>query len=72
MSAKTRNTALAVVMYIFAGLAVWTLLPLPPAAKANDLGYAGACPFAPWSTLALLVVAGLIWAVRAYLITLPE
>ncbi len=72
MSAKTRNTLLAVVMYIFAGLAVWTLLPLPPAAKANDLGYAGACPFAPWSTLALLVVAGLIWAVRAYLRTLPE
>lgn len=72
MSAKTRNTLLAVVMYIFAGLAVWTLLPLPPAAKANDFGYAGACPFAPWSTLALLVVAGLIWAVRAYLITLPE
>jgi len=72
MSAKTRNTALLVLVYLFAGAAVWTLLPLPPAYKANDLGYASACPFAPWSSLALLLVAGVIWAVRAYLRTLPE
>ena len=72
MSAKTRNTLLSVLIYLFAGLAAWTLLPLPPAAKANDLGYASACPFAPWSSLALLLVAGVIWAVRQYVITLPE
>ncbi len=71
MSAKTRNTLLLILMYLFAGLAVFTLLPVS-APKANDLGYVSACPFAPWSTLALLLVAGVVWAVRAYLLTLPE
>jgi len=62
-------TALTSLVYLFAALALWTLLPLPPASRINDLGYHSACPFAPWSTLALLVVAGLAWAVRQYLIT---
>ena len=70
MAAKTR-TAVLVLVYVFAGLAVLTLLPLP-ASKANDLGYVSACPFAPWSSLALLLVAGLLWAVRQYLLTLPD
>jgi len=35
--------------------------------KTNDLGYASLCPFAPWSSLALLLAAGLVWAVRRYL-----
>ena len=68
MSDQTRNMALLVLVWIFAGSAALTLLPLS-APKANDLGYVSTCPFAPWSTLALLVVAGLIWAVREYLVT---
>jgi len=53
---------------LFVGLAVLTLLPFT-APRANDLGYMSMCPFAPWSTLSLLVVAGVIWAIRQYLIT---
>ena len=53
---------------IFAGLAVWTLLPFS-APKANDLGYVSTCPFAPWSSGTLLLVAAVIWAIRKYLIT---
>ncbi len=69
MTKKSPNAVLTGLMYLFAALALWTLLPLPPASRVNDLGYASTCPFAPWSTLALLVVAGGIWAVRQYLLT---
>jgi len=69
MTQKSPNVLLTGLMYFFAALALWTLLPLPPAARPNDFGYASACPFAPWSTLALLVVAGVAWAVRQYLLT---
>ena len=69
MSPKTTHTLLTGTLYFFAALAGWTLLPLPPAARPNDFGYVSACPFAPWSTLALLVIAGLAWAIRQYLVT---
>ena len=45
-----------------------TLVPFS-ASKVNDLGYHSICPFAPWSTLALLVAAGAVWAVRGYVMT---
>jgi len=60
--------SLQILFWILAGTAAVTLLPLK-GAKANDLGYVSACPFAPWSTLLLLIVAGLVWAVRQYLVT---
>jgi hypothetical protein len=62
------NTILLGLIVLFVGLAVLTLLPFT-APRANDLGYMSLCPFAPWSTLSLLVVAGVIWAIRQYLIT---
>jgi ABC-type Co2+ transport system permease subunit len=62
------NTVLLGLIVLFVGLAVLTLLPFT-APRANDLGYMSMCPFAPWSTLSLLVVAGVIWAIRQYLIT---
>jgi hypothetical protein len=62
------NTILLGLIVLFVGLAVLTLLPFT-APRANDLGYMSMCPFAPWSTLSLLVVAGVIWAIRQYLIT---
>jgi hypothetical protein len=68
MSKDIRNSMLLALVVILAGSAVWTMLPLA-APKANDLGYVSACPFAPWSTLALLLVAGVIWALRQYLMT---
>ena len=58
MTRKPPSLALTSLVYLFAVLALWTLVPLPPASRINDLGYRSACPFAPWSSLALLVVAG--------------
>ena len=68
MSKDVRNTILLSLMIILAGLAVWTLLP-STGSKPNDLGYVSFCPFAPWSSLILLLAAGVIWAVRQYLMT---
>ena len=61
----TRNTILLVLAAILIILAVVTLLPFS-VSKTNDLGYFSACPMAPWSTLALLLVAGVILAIRQY------
>ena len=68
MSKDVRNALLLALIIVLIGLAVFTLLPIS-ASKTNDLGYVSACPFAPWSTLALLVMAGVVWAVRQYLMT---
>ena len=68
MTQENRNKALLGLIVILVGLAVWTMLPFS-ASKANDLGYVSTCPFAPWSTLALLLVAGVIWAIRQYFLT---
>ena len=65
---RLSNTILLGLVVLFVGLAVLTLLPFT-APRANDLGYMSMCPFAPWSTLSLLVVAGVIWAIRQYLVT---
>ena len=68
---RLSNTILLGLIVLFVGLAVLTLLPFT-APRANDLGYISMCPFAPWSTLSLLLVAGVIWAIRQYLITRAE
>jgi hypothetical protein len=65
---RPSTTILLGLAVLFAGLAVLTLLPFT-APRENDLGYLSMCPFAPWSTLALLLVAGVIWAIRQYLVT---
>ncbi len=68
MSKDIRNAMLLALVIVLVGLAVFTLLPFS-ASKANDLGYVSTCPFAPWSSLVLLLAAGVIWAIRQYLIT---
>lgn len=68
MSDKASIAALLALMWIFVALAVVTLIPFT-ATKLNDLGYYSLCSFTPWSTLALLVVAGVAWAIRKYLAT---
>jgi hypothetical protein len=68
MSDKTRIAALHVLMWIFVALSISTILPLS-ASKTNDLGYYSLCSFSPWSSLALLFVAGVLWAIRKYLLT---
>ncbi len=49
-------------------LAVGAAVTLVPSSslKISDLGYRTLCPFAPWSTLTLLFLAGLGWVVRRY------
>jgi hypothetical protein len=68
MSDKARIAGLLVLMWFFVALSVSTILPLT-ASKTNDLGYYSLCSFAPWSSLALLFVAGVLWAIRKYLLT---
>jgi len=68
MSKDIRNALLMALVIVLVGLAVFTLLPFS-ASKANDLGYVSTCSFAPWSTLVLLLAAGVVWAVRQYLMT---
>ncbi len=53
---------------LFAIAALSTLIP-SSAARVNDLGYHSLCPFAPWSTLGLLVVSGIVWTIRSYVLT---
>ena len=48
------------------GAAVLTLIPTD-VKIVSDLGYHSLCPFAPWSTLLLLLAAGVIAAFRSYL-----
>jgi hypothetical protein len=68
VSNKTRTTGLLGLALILVALAIWTALPFS-ASKTNDLGYFSTCHFAPWSTLTLLLVAGVLWAIRQYLLT---
>jgi hypothetical protein len=53
---------------LFAIAAILTLIP-SSAARVNDLGYHSLCPFAPWSSVGLLVVAGVVWTIRSYVLT---
>ena len=68
MPPKTRNMILLLLAYLFVVAAIATLLPLTARIK-NDLGYFSLCPFAPWSTMLLLMVAGLLGAIRTYMVS---
>ena len=68
MPKKLIGAVLLLLTIAAAGAAVATLIPASAPHK-NDLGYFSLCPFAPWSTLMLLLVAGVIWMVRGYLLT---
>lgn len=60
--------ALAIVLVV--GAAV-TLLPYA-SLTVSDMGYRTLCTFAPWSTITLLVLAGLSWVIRQHIDKLPE
>lgn len=68
MAKKIITTAMLIAAAALIALAVATLLPIGTA-KPNDFGYVSFCPFAPWSTLMLLLGAGVLWAVRNYVLT---
>ena len=71
MPVQNRYRGLLAIIVILIALAVWTVLPFA-ASKPNDLGYVSTCPFAPWSTGALLSIAAVLWAIRRYLATRAE
>jgi hypothetical protein len=66
MSRQALSFLLLVIAIVLAGLGVATLVPFS-SNLLSDLGYYTLCPFAPWSTLTLLVLAGLSWLVRRHI-----
>lgn len=68
MAPSTRNQTLLIAAYLLVGAAALTLIP-SDVKIASDLGYHSLCPFAPWSALLLLLAAGVIAAMRAYIMS---
>jgi hypothetical protein len=68
MSRQTLTVVLLFSTILFLVLAAATLAP-SSALMTSDLGYATFCPFAPWSTLTLLFLAGLGWVIRQHVKT---
>jgi hypothetical protein len=70
MSPQTLSFLLLAISILLAALSAATLLPFP-SSTISDLGYYTLCPFAPWSTLALLFFAGLGWVLRRHIRAQP-
>jgi hypothetical protein len=70
MTRPTLSRLLFIGALFFAVTALATLVPYPNK-MISDLGYFTLCPFAPYSTLTLLFLGALCWAVRAHIKTLP-
>jgi hypothetical protein len=70
MSRANLSKLLLAFAAVFLAMAIATLIP-HDAPVLSDLGYQSWCPFAPYSTLALLFGAGLCQAVRKHMTTLP-
>ena len=70
MSGKTLSSILLAATILLLVLAGVTLVPHTNP-MVSDLGYHTLCPFAPWSTLTLLFLAGLAWVLRGYIKTQP-
>jgi hypothetical protein len=68
MAKKLIAIAMVAAMAILIAFALVTLAP-HTASTGNDLGYTSVCPFAPWSTLILLLGAAIAWGVRSYIVT---
>ena len=70
MSRQTLSSLLFVSAILLAIGAAVTLLP-SSSLMISDLGYHTFCPFAPWSTITLLFLAGLAWVVRKHVNSQP-
>jgi hypothetical protein len=66
ISRQLLSTLLLAATILLVLLAAATLLP-SGSPHRNDLGYPSLCPFAPYSTVGLLVPAGLAYLIRTYL-----
>jgi len=71
MSRQALSTLLLVISLVLLVLGVATLVP-HSSTLLSDLGYNTLCPFAPWSTLTLLVLGGLTWLVRGHINSQPQ
>lgn len=71
MTRKQLSSLLLAATILLVISALVTLLP-SSALKISDLGYRTLCPFAPWSTITLLFLAGLGWVVKRYVDSQPE
>jgi hypothetical protein len=71
MSRSAISLALLILSLFFGVTSLITLVPYPTK-MMSDLGYFSACPFAPWSTLTLLMLGGVCWAVRGHIQGLPK
>ncbi len=67
MTAKTRNILFQTLIALSLVGAAATLIPWSAALVTNDLGYKSLCPFAPWSSLALVGLAGLLAVTKSYI-----
>jgi hypothetical protein len=70
MSRQTLSSLLLVSAILLTIGAAVTLLP-SSSLTISDLGYHTLCPFAPWSTITLLFLAGLAWVVRKHIDSQP-
>lgn len=70
MSRQTLSSLLLVCAILLAIGAAVTLVP-SSSLTISDLGYRTLCPFAPWSTITLLFLAGLAWVVRKHINSQP-
>ena len=66
MSRKNQSSLLLAITTLLVALAAATLVPYS-SSMISDLGYYTLCPFAPWSTLALLLGAAVCWVLRKYI-----
>jgi hypothetical protein len=66
MSRQTLSFLLFAGVVVLAVLAAATLIP-SSSLMISDLGYRTLCPFAPYSTITLLLLAGLGWSVRQHI-----
>lgn len=71
MSRQTLTKILLAGTILLSVLALVTLLP-HSASTISDLGYYTFCPFAPWSTLALLFLGWLCSVLRRHIKAQPE
>jgi hypothetical protein len=69
MSKQTASALLLVLAILGVAAAIATLLPLAPAGNPTLWGYSSWCPFAPVSTVVLLLAGGVLWVIRQYVRT---
>jgi hypothetical protein len=70
MSRQTLSSLLFFCSILLTVGAAVTLLP-SSSLMISDLGYHTFCPFAPWSTITLLFLAGLAWMIRKHVDSQP-